>query len=328
MVQVCNKGEDAVMEAISAITKLYPHLKQIKNLPAIYDSQIVDNQVPILSGGGSGHEPAHFGYVGQGMLTAAISGPIFVPPCAADILEVIRFLNRGKGVFVIVKNFEADLHEFGQAIHDARAEGIPVKYVISHDDISVETSNFQMRHRGVAGTILLHKILGEAASRGASLEELEAMGLSLAISVATLGVATKPATILGDSHPMFQLKEGDISFGIGIHGEPGYRTEPFKSSEILANELINKLKMKMKWQEGESFALLINNLGATSKLEELIFTNDVLQFLELEDLNIVYTKTGHLITSLDMAGLSITLCRIHDSRWLEYLQAPTDAFGW
>lgn len=328
MVQVCNKGMDFVLENIEAITKINPHLKQIGNLPAIYHQGVSEQQIPILSGGGSGHEPAHFGYVGQGMLTAAISGPIFVPPCAADILEVIRFLDKGRGVFVIVKNFEADLREFSQAIYAARAEGIAVKYVVSHDDISVETASFQLRHRGVAGTILLHKILGEAAARGASLDQLEALGLQLATSMATLGFATKPATILGDNHPMFQLEEGYISFGIGIHGEPGYRTVPFDSSAALANELINKLKMKLKWQDGNAYILLINNLGATSKMEELIFTNDVLDFLALDDLEMAFTKTGHLITSLDMAGLSITLCRLQDAKWLDYLQAPTDAFGW
>lgn len=328
MVQVCNKGMDFVLESVDAIIQVHPHLKQIGQLAAIYDSQVSEHQIPILSGGGSGHEPAHFGYVGQGMLTAAISGPIFVPPCAADILEVIRFLNRGKGVFVIVKNFEADLREFSQAIYAARAEGIPVKYVVSHDDISVETSNFRLRHRGVAGTVLLHKIVGQAAYQGATLDELEALGLAVATSMATLGFATKPATILGDDHPMFQLEPGNISFGIGIHGEPGYRTVPFESSEILVNELINKLKLKLKWQDGEAFVLLVNNLGATSKMEELIFTNDVLNFLALDDLKIVFAKTGHLITSLDMAGLSITLCRLQDKKWLQYLQAPTDAFGW
>lgn len=328
MVQICNKGMDVVLETIEAITKIHPHLRQISDLPAIYHDGVSTQQVPILSGGGSGHEPAHFGYVGQGMLTAAISGPIFVPPSAADILEVIRFLDKGRGVFIIIKNFEADLREFSRAIHIARTEGISVKYVVSHDDISVDTSSFQLRHRGVAGTVLLHKILGEAAFRGASLDELERLSLRLVTSMATLGFATKPATILGDDHPMFQLKEGNISFGIGIHGEAGYRTVPFDSSAFLANELINKLKMKLKWQDGEPYVLLINNLGATSKMEELIFTNDVLGFLALDDLNIAFTKTGHLITSLNMAGLSVTLCRLQDSNWLDYLQAPTDAFGW
>lgn len=218
--------------------------------------------------------------------------------------------------------------EFSQAIYQTRKEGIPVKYIISHDDISVEKSNFQIRHRGVAGTILLHKILGQAAKEGANLDELEKLALSLSTSIATLGVATKSATLPSKQLPIFDLPQGQISYGIGIHGEPGYRMVPFESSELLAVELVNKIKMKFKWQEGQEFILLINNLGGTSKLEELVFTDDILQLLDIEGLKLPFVKTGHLITSLDMAGLSVTLCRVSDSFWLRALETPTNTFAW
>ncbi|UGQ07053.1 DhaKLM operon coactivator DhaQ [Streptococcus anginosus] len=328
MVHIINSIHSSIQQSINAITRMYPHLSQLKQLPVIYHNQHDSSVVPIISGGGSGHEPAHFGYVGDGMLAAAISGPIFVPPCAEHILETIRFLHRSKGVFVIIKNFDADIKEFSQAIHQARKEGIPVKYIISHDDISVEKSNFQIRHRGVAGTILLHKILGQAAKEGASLDELEKLALSLSTSIATLGVATKSTTLPSQQLPIFDLPQGQISYGIGIHGEPGYRMVPFESSELLAVELINKIKMKFKWQEGQEFILLINNLGGTSKLEELVFTDDILQLLDIEGLKLPFVKTGHLITSLDMAGLSVTLCRVSDSFWLKALETPTNAFAW
>lgn len=138
MVHIINSIHSSIQQNINAITRMYPHLSQLKQLPVIYHNQHDSSVVPIISGGGSGHEPAHAGYVGDGMLAAAISGPIFVPPCAEHILETIRFLHQGKGVFVIIKNFDADIKEFSQAIYQARKEGIPVKYVISHDDISVE----------------------------------------------------------------------------------------------------------------------------------------------------------------------------------------------
>lgn len=327
MAQLINRKSDSVQQSISAITTIYPHLSQLKKLPIIYNNQL-DTTVPIISGGGSGHEPAHFGYVGNGMLTAAICGDIFIPPHAEEILEAIRFAHKGNGVFIIVKNFEADIKEFAKAVKAARKEGITIKYIVSHDDISVETSNFQVRHRGVAGTLLLHKILGEAAKRGANLDELEQMALSLSTSIATLGVATKPATIPGEDKKLFSLENDEISFGIGIHGEPGYRTTKFISSEHLANELVNKLRMRLKWKDGDDYILLINNLGGTSKLEELVFTNDVLQLLELEGLHLKFIKTGHLITSLDMSGLSITLCKVKDEKWVDYLESPTDAFAW
>ena len=328
MVHIINSIHSSIQQSINAITRMYPHLSQLKQLPVIYHNQHDSSVVPIISGGGSGHEPAHFGYVGDGMLAAAISGPIFVPPCAEHILETIRFLHQDKGVFVIIKNFDADIKEFSQAIYQARKEGIPVKYIISHDDISVEKSNFQIRHRGVAGTILLHKILGQAAKEGASLDELEKLALSLSTSIATLGVATKSATLPSKQLPIFDLPQGQISYGIGIHGEPGYRMVTFESSELLAVELINKIKMKFKWQEGQEFILLINNLGGTSKLEELVFTDDILQLLDIEGLKLSFIKTGHLITSLDMAGLSVTLCQVKDSAWITGLTAPTDSFAW
>ena len=160
------------------------------------------------------------------------------------------------------------------------------------------------------------------------MDELEKLALSLSTSIATLGVATKSATLPSKQLPIFDLPQGQISYGIGIHGEPGYRMVPFESSELLAVELINKIKMKFKWQEGQEFILLINNLGGTSKLEELVFTDDILQLLDIEGLKLPFVKTGHLITSLDMAGLSVTLCHVSDSSWLKALETPTNAFAW
>lgn len=328
MVHIINSVKTTLAENIYALTKLYPHLAQIPNLPAIYDRFHDEDIIPVISGGGSGHEPAHFGYVGQGMLAAAISGPIFIPPKAEEIIEVIRFMNKGKGVFLIVKNFDADIREFSKAIQIAREEGIPVKYIVSHDDISIEPANFSVRHRGIAGTILLHKIIGEAARQGASLDELESIALELATSIATLGVATSPVTMPGECVPYFNLDKCEISFGVGIHGEPGYYTTNFTSSEALANELINKLKLRFKWKSGDDYILLINNLGGSSKLEELTFTHDVIQLLEIEGINLKSIHTGHFITSLDMKGLSVSLCKVKRSFWIEYLHQSTTAFAW
>lgn len=328
MSQLYNQTEDALQGSIDALVRLYPFLSQVPNLPAVYYNQQKPEVIPIISGGGSGHEPAHFGYIGEGMLTAAISGPIFEPPKAQQIFELIKFVNHGKGVFLIIKNFEKDLKEFSEAIRLARQIGIKIKYIVSHDDISIEKENFKTRHRGVAGTILLHKILGYYAQNGASLEELEQVAFDLSTAIATLGVATKSATLPNHQEAMFQLANNTISYGIGIHGEEGYRTEPFISSELLANELLNKLKLHLKWQAGDAYVLLINNLGASTRLEELVFTNDVLQLLEIEGLVIPFIKLGRLITSLDMSGLSITLCQLKTSEWERALKAATNASSW
>lgn len=329
MVFISNRKSMIIGDYIEGFCRTNPKVKKVKGLPIVLQDEINEQLVPIVSGGGSGHEPAHIGFVGQGMLTAAVYGEIFVPPTTEEVLETIRLVNKGQGVFLIVKNFEADLETFGQAIAEARQEGIAVKYIVSHDDISVDTKdNFRMRHRGLAGTILLHKILGAAALSGYNLDQLEQLGLSLATEISTIGFATKSARLPDAAQPLFDLEEGQISYGIGIHGEEGYRTVRFESSEQLANEIVNKLKMKFRWKEGEEYVLLVNNLGTLSELEQGIFLNDLCQFLELEGLQLSFVKTGKFMTSLDMEGISVTLCRVKDPVWLDFLQASTEAAAW
>lgn len=329
MVFIKNRQDNVIADYIEGFYRTNKYIKKLEHQPILVQKEQDSQLVPIISGGGSGHEPAHVGFVGKGMLTAAVYGEIFVPPTAEEVLATIRAVNRGKGVFVIVKNFEADLETFGQAIAQARQEGIAVKYIVSHDDISVDTKdNFRMRHRGLAGTILLHKVLGAAALSGYNLDQLEQLGLSLATEIATIGFATKSACLPDVSQPLFDLVDGEISYGIGIHGEVGYRTVTFESSEQLANEIVNKLKLKFRWKEGEEYVLLVNNLGNLSELEQGIFLNDLYQFLELEGLKLPYIKTGKFMTSLDMEGISVTLCRVKDPVWLDFLQAPTEAAAW
>lgn len=285
--------------------------------------------VPILAGGGSGHEPAHFGFIGKGMLSAAISGEIFEPPHYEDILTAIRKVDKGRGVFIVEKNFDADLAMFAKAVALARAEGHIVRYIVSHDDISVDsTNNYEVRHRGVAGTILLHKILGEAAQRGVSIEEIEQIAFELSISIFTIGATKSAVTIPGQTIPLFQLPQGEISLGVGIHGESGYRQEPFVSLEYLANELINKLKIRCRWKKNDAYIVLINNLGGFSESDQFLFTNAVMNLLELEDIEVQFIKTKKLLTSLDMQGISVTMCPVKHKYWLDFLNAETDAYAW
>lgn len=329
MTTILNTPERLLDQYISGTLLAHPHLGKLEDAPVVYDRQFDGTTIPILSGGGSGHEPAHLGFVGRGMLTAAVYGPLFVPPAPEHILAALRFLHRGQGVFVIVKNFAADVTNFSKAIAQARQEGIPVQYVLAHDDISVDVKGgFKKRHRGLAGTILLHKLLGAASQGGASLDDLYQLGMEASLNMATIGFATKSAKLPMSGEPLFDLAEGYISYGVGIHGEEGYRVVPFQSSEQLAIEIVNKLKLRFRWQEGQAFILLVNNLGATPELEQAVFLNDIYQLLDLEGLSIPVIKTGRLMTSLDMAGISVTLCQLSHSSWLDLLAEPTSAFAW
>lgn len=329
MVAIINQAERVIAHYMDGFLVAHPELGRLSQAPVITVREVNHDSIPVISGDGSGHEPMHVGFVGQGMLTAAVYGELFTPPTADEILCAIRHVDKGRGVFVIIKNFEADLLSFQEAIRQARKEGIQVKYVLSHDDISVDTKkNFQKRHRGLAGTILLHKIVGAAAQSGMSLDCLEELALSASTEMATIGFATSSAHVPQGTSPLFELKEGEISYGIGIHGEEGYRTVSFESSEQLANEIVNKLKLRFRWREGEEFLLLVNNLGTISELEQGIFLNDICQLLDVEGLRLPFIKTGRFATSLDMAGLSVTLCRLKDQTWLHYLQEPTTAPAW
>ena len=232
-------------------------------------------------------------------------------------------------LFRSIKNFEADLKEFKKAIEEARTEGIDVRYIVSHDDISVNAYNFHKRHRGVAGTILLHKVLGAFAKEGASIDEIEQLALSLSPEIYTLGVALAPVNF-PHHRTSFLLAEDEVSFGVGIHGEPGYRIEKFEGSERIAVELVNKLKAEINWQKkaNKNYILLVNGLGSTTLMELYHFQYDVMRLLELEGLSIKFCKVGNLMTSCDMSGISLTLCSVKDFKWLDYLNAPTGAFAW
>lgn len=322
------KEHDYIEQHLQEILHSAPHIKRFENSRFLYDSLHDEAVVPILAGGGSGHEPAHFGFIGKGMLAGAVAGDLFAPPTCDEILEAIRFLHKGKGVLVIIKNFDADLRAFHSAIKQAQKEHIPVKAVISHDDISVDTAFFKRRHRGVAGTLFLHKMLGQAALSGATLDELEQLGLHLSAAIATLGVATKAPTSVLMGEDLFDLPAGFISFGVGIHGEAGYKTVPYVSSEKLAIELLNKLRMFFRWKAGDRYAILINNLGQTPPEDQALFEGHVRELLELEGLEIDFVTSGRFMTNLDMAGLSLSMLRLDQADWLPLLVAKSTAPAW
>ncbi|MED4080669.1 DhaKLM operon coactivator DhaQ [Halalkalibacterium halodurans] len=295
----------------------------------LYQKTFDPKSVPIISGGGSGHEPGHLGYVGEGMLAAAVHGDVFVPPSAQQVLAAIRQMDQGKGVLLIIKNFVADLATFLSAEVQARAEGRDVAHVIVNDDVSVESdASFEKRRRGVAGAVLVHKIIGAAAKEGYSLEALKEVGEQVVKNLATLGVALTHADLPERREPQFLLEEGEVYFGVGIHGEQGYRKEKLVSSELLAVELVNKLKSLYRWDKNDQYAVLINGLGGTPLIEQYVFANDVRRLLAIENLHVSFVKVGTQLTSLNMKGISLTMLKICDEQWVKWLYAPVDVAHW
>ncbi|MCI5925902.1 dihydroxyacetone kinase subunit DhaK, partial [Streptococcus vestibularis] len=301
---------------------------RVEGFDIIARNEQVAGQVGLISGGGSGHEPAHAGFVGDGMLSAAIAGAVFTSPTPDQILEAIKEADQGAGVFMVVKNYSGDIMNFEMAQELAEMEGIEVASVVVDDDIAVENSLYTQGRRGVAGTIFVHKILGHAAREGKSLPEIKDLADKIVPNIHTIGLALSGATVPEVGKPGFVLAEDEIEYGIGIHGEPGYRKESMQPSRQLAEELTGKLLEAFEAKEGERYALLINGMGATPLMEQYVFANDVASILGDAGLDVAFKKLGNYMTSIDMAGLSLTLMKIEDDAWLEALESPVKTIAW
>lgn len=328
MKKIINQPSSILNEMLEGITGAYSSLVyRVKGTNVIASKKMTD-QVGLVSGGGSGHEPAHAGFVGDGMLTAAVCGQIFTSPTPDQILEGIKIADNGNGVLLIVKNYSGDIMNFEMAKDMAEMEGIITDYVVVDDDIAVEDSTYTQGKRGVAGTILVHKILGAAARNGATLNELKDLAEEVIPAINTIGVALTAATVPEVGKPGFQLGEDELEFGVGIHGEPGYRREKMRTSVEIADEMLNKLDAVLKFEAGQEYAVLVNGLGSTPLMEQFIFFNDVKSEFAKRDMVIAFSKVGHYMTAIDMAGVSLTVLKVKDNKWLEYLNEPVTTIAW
>lgn len=329
MKKIINNPENVVTEMLDGLAYVHNDLvHRVDGFDIIARNEQAPGQVGLISGGGSGHEPAHAGFVGDGMLSAAIAGAVFTSPTPDQILEAIKEADQGAGVFMVVKNYSGDIMNFEMAQELAEMEGIEVASVVVDDDIAVENSLYTQGRRGVAGTIFVHKILGHAAREGKSLAEIKALADKIVPNIHTIGLALSGATVPEVGKPGFVLAEDEIEYGIGIHGEPGYRKESMQPSRLLAEELTGKLIEAFEAKTGERYALLINGMGATPLMEQYIFANDVASLLGAAGLDVVYRKLGNYMTSIDMAGLSLTLMKIEDEAWLTALESPVKTIAW
>ncbi|HGC8889462.1 TPA: dihydroxyacetone kinase subunit DhaK [Streptococcus agalactiae] len=329
MKKILNQPTDVVTEMLDGLAYVHNDLvHRVEGFDIIARNEEKSGKVALISGGGSGHEPSHAGFVGEGMLSAAVCGAVFTSPTPDQVLEAIKEADEGAGVFMVIKNYSGDIMNFEMAQDMAEMEGIDVASVVVDDDIAVEDSLYTQGKRGVAGTILVHKILGHAARHGKSLQEIKAIADELVPNIHTVGLALSGATVPEVGKPGFVLAEDEIEFGIGIHGEPGYRKEKMQPSKALATELVDKLIESFDAKSGEKYGVLINGMGATPLMEQYVFANDVAKLLEDKGIEVNYKKLGNYMTSIDMAGLSLTLIKLENQEWLEALNSDVTTISW
>lgn len=330
MKKILNRPEDVVEEMIEGLVAAHDDI-----VHRVGDTRVVarnyegKGKVGLISGGGSGHEPSHAGYVGKGMLSAAVCGDVFTSPTVDQVYEGIKAADKGAGVFMVVKNYTGDVINFEMAKEMAEEnDGIKVDYCITNDDIAVEDSTWTEGRRGVAGTVLVHKILGALAENGASLAEIKAESEKLIPKMATLGLALTPAIVPMAGKPGFELAEDEIEFGLGIHGEPGYRRAKLATSAKMADEFYTKIKAELKLKAGEKVVAFVNGLGGTPLMEQYVFMNDVLKLLAADKIEVPKKVLGDKMTSIEMAGISLTILRLDDPKWLDLLNQDVNVIGW
>jgi triose/dihydroxyacetone kinase / FAD-AMP lyase (cyclizing) len=335
MKKLINRPEAAVDEMLEGMVALNPCVVRLAHLNVLVRSDFAamrDRQVALISGGGSGHEPAHGGYIGEGMLSAAVAGEIFTSPTVDAIFAAIKAVAGEPGVLLIVKNYTGDRLNFGLAAEMARAEGIAVRMVIVADDVALLDKHKDVEQqsagaRGLAGTVLIHKIAGAVAAEGKSLAEVSAAAAAAAGSMGTMGLALSAGTSPTLGEPSFVLGEREIELGLGIHGEPGVRRTMLASADLLTDTLVESILSAREIRAGERIVALVNNLGATTTMEMDIVARHAFSTLASRGLQVERIYSGSLLTSLDMAGVSLTLLCVDDER-LRLLDAATSAPAW
>lgn len=312
MKKIINKPETLVMEMCNGMVMAHPELELLKKYKVIKKKEMNENKVTLISGGGSGHEPAHAGLVGKGMLDAAVCGDVFASPSQIQVYQAIKETASKKGTLLIIKNYSGDIMNFKNGAHLATEDGIEVDYVKVDDDIAVEDSLYTVGRRGVAGVILVHKIAGAAAEAGMDLGAVKAVAEKAAANVRTIGLALTSCTVPASGSPTFTLAEDEMEYGVGIHGEPGIKREKMLSADELANRMTNDLVKDLGVKDGEEIALLVNGFGGTPLQELYLFNNAVTRELAARNIKMNRVFVGNYMTSIDMAGMSLTVMKLDD----------------
>lgn len=326
MKKIINSPNDAVSECLQGLVKANPNLVYTPKMEVISRKNKTPGKVGVVSGGGSGHEPAHAGYVGKGMLDAAVAGNMFSSPSPDRIIKGIEEANGGAGVLLVIKNYSGDIMNFGMAKDMAEMDDIHVESVVVRDDVAVPDSTYSTGRRGIAGTVFVHKIAGAKAESGASLEEVKAAAEKAIANIRSMGMAMTPCILPAVGKPGFALADDEIEIGMGIHGEPGVARTKVKTAKEVAKILLDKILEDYNYS-GSEVALLVNGLGGTPLMELYILNNEVQKILEEKKIRVHKTFVGNYMTAIEMAGCSLTLMKL-DDELKELLDAPCDTTAW
>ena len=324
MKKIMNRSETMVPEMCAGIALAYPELEFVKRYKIIKKREQNADQVSLISGGGSGHEPAHAGFVGKGMLDAAVCGDIFASPSQIQIYQAIKETAGNAGTLMIIKNYSGDMMNFKNAARLAEEDGISVEYVKVDDDIAVQDSLYTVGRRGVAGTVLVHKVAGAAAEKGYSLKQVKAYAENAVLNTRSIGFAFTSCTVPVKGTPTFSIAENEIEYGVGIHGEPGVSREAMMTADELSKRMTDSLVKELGLSENDEVTVLVNGFGGTPLQELYLFLNSTAKILDEYKIKIYRSFTGNYMTSIDMSGASLTFMKMN-SELKSLLDAESDA---
>jgi dihydroxyacetone kinase-like protein len=326
MKKILNDPRSVAEEAMDGMALAQPNvLRKIAGRRIVVrKSSPIQGKVGLICGGGSGHEPAHSGYVGRGMLDAAVMGDVFTSPAPGDILTAIKAVDGNVGILLIIWNYAGDVMNFTTAEEDAREAGITVDHVVVNDDVAIQDPKHR---RGVGGTIFVQKIAGAKAEHKATLQDVKRVAQKVIDNSRSMGVALTPCIVPAVGKPTFTIGEDEVELGIGVHGEPGIQRSRMMTSKEIAQYLVTNIALDQKLAGGEEVAVMVQGMGGTSNMEKFILYKDIHNQLVKNGVNIRDSFIGEFTPSMEMGGAQLTILRL-DDELRELLEEPTDAPGW
>ena len=314
MKKLINDPENVVAESVEGFGWAHDDIVEVRTAPlfVLRKGGAVEGQVGLVSGGGAGHEPLHAGFVGEGMLTAAVPGAMFTSPTPDQIVPALAAADSGRGVLAVVKNYTGDVLNFETAVELAEDDGVTVRTVVVTDDVAVEDSLYTAGRRGVAGTLAVEKIAGASAARGDDLDTVAAIAARVCGQVRSMGVALEAPTVPHVGRPSFDLADGEVEIGIGIHGEPGRHRIPAAPADDITQMLLDPVAEDLGLESGESVLLFVNGMGGTPQSELYVVYRQARRLLEGRGVTVARSLVGSYVTSLEMQGASVTVLRLDD----------------